>query len=754
MSQMLARALGSRQKTTVVLGRLFAQTRTSLLASSSSFQNVDSPRFFTSSRLLLKSAEVEDAAVDPTTDPEYLSIRNPHWVNAGLNPEVVKVLEKRGIENFTAVQAEAFEPVLAGRDVVGRSRTGTGKTLAFGLPSIMRLVDLTIEKGTRNPSNGRMAPGRAVSMVVLCPTRELARQVQEEIDAVARPLGFQSAVFHGGVSYTPQLDALRNGLDILVGTPGRIMDHQNQGSVDLSECNTVVLDEADEMLNMGFAENVEEIVNNVGSANGEKTQFLLFSATTPDWVKKIGRRYTDNPLSIDATGDEGGARTASTVRHMAIRIAPGLNARKAVIEDIIAVEISKSSAEKKAGGGVVDQKKMFGKTIIFCETKKAADELVTGNAFSTLTAQSLHGDHSQRQRDMTLDGFRSGAFNVLVATDVAARGIDIKEVDLVIQLDPPRDVDTYVHRSGRTGRAGKKGVSILFFSHDQARDITDFERDLGHGFQFELTGPPAAEAALAASAETSSLVLDTIPDSTTAVFKAKATELLSESKDPTELVARCLAAICRRSKQVDSRSLLTGEMGMVTVEMRSIESGSPLTVSDVMSTVSRLAEMSSGGDLEFKSEVGKAQPYPANESIIFDMRASEARRLIEFSSDQESIEYSFSAVTALEIDRGNFGSERRGRNDGYGGYGGYGGRGGDRGGRGRGRGGGGGRYGRSDFGRNSYGSGGRGSNRRQQSWDQNDSYSFRGGNRGGQGGGRQEQRWNNSSNRGGDTFDF
>ena len=172
-----------------------------------------------------------------------MSITNPRWTRLGLDPKIIDILSEKGITKFTPVQAEAFVPVIAGRHVIGRSRTGTGKTLAFGLPSLTRLVNILKENGTMD-SRGQLRKGRKVSMVVLCPTRELARQVQEELAEVARPLGLFTEVFHGGVSYDPQSRALYNGLDVLVGTPGRVIDHLNRGNLDLSECNVVVLDEA------------------------------------------------------------------------------------------------------------------------------------------------------------------------------------------------------------------------------------------------------------------------------------------------------------------------------------------------------------------------------------------------------------------------------------------------------------------------------------------------------------------------------
>jgi ATP-dependent RNA helicase DDX21 len=247
-----------------------------------------------------------------------------------------------------------------------------------------------------------------------------------------------------------------------VGTPGRVIDHIERGNLNLADCDIVVLDEADEMLNMGFAEDVEVILEGIGKNNDKKTQCLLFSATTPRWVKQIGAQYQNDVYEIDTTTEEGGARVATTVTHKAIQLPPGVDAKKQALEDIIAVEISRNmeddesddeayadnpiaaaAREKKRTGGHAMQQRIFGKTIVFTETKREADELVSGGVFKTLSAQAIHGDVGQKQRDATLNAFRTGAFNVLVATDVAARGIDISDVDLVVQFDPPRDVDTY-----------------------------------------------------------------------------------------------------------------------------------------------------------------------------------------------------------------------------------------------------------------------------------------------------------------------
>lgn len=245
----------------------------------------------------------------------------------------------------------------------------------------------------------------------------------------------------------------------------------------------------------------------------------------------------------------------------------------------------------------------------------------------------------QKQRDATLNAFRAGAFNVLVATDVAARGIDIQDVDLVVQFQPPRDPDTYVHRSGRTGRAGKNGTSVLLFDPRQARDIVKIERDLGHGFKFELAGPPSIEAALGAAAKTSAIACRGVPEETAKFFKDSAKELLEEGDNPEEVVARCLAAISRRSADVQSRSLLTGELGLATLEMTNSR-GRPVSPGDVMFTVSKLSKMSRrDGDQTFDNDVGKIQSNFDTGAAVFDMdvRSNRVAVLIEIRFRLDSL---------------------------------------------------------------------------------------------------------------------
>lgn len=250
-----------------------------------------------------------------------------------------------------------------------------------------------IEAGTFTLSRGR-----SPRMLVMAPTRELARQVEGEINNLARPHFLATAVFHGGASYSPQENALRAGIDILVATPGRLTDHLERGTLKLDNVRHVVLDEADEMLDMGFAKDIENILRRVDMG---LSQTLLFSATTPSWIEQIARKYLKKPLRLDASSD-GEARTATTVSHRALLVPENTQARVGLLEDVVTCELQRPTS----------------KAIVFTQTKREADELCTGAAFRTLSTGVLHGDLSQMQRDVTIRNFKSGKFRVLIATDV------------------------------------------------------------------------------------------------------------------------------------------------------------------------------------------------------------------------------------------------------------------------------------------------------------------------------------------------
>uniref|UniRef100_A0A3B3Z862 RNA helicase n=1 Tax=Periophthalmus magnuspinnatus TaxID=409849 RepID=A0A3B3Z862_9GOBI len=333
--------------------------------------------------------------------------REGAFSNFRISQVTIDRLKARGVSYLFDIQVKTFDSVYDGGDVIAQARTGTGKTFSFAIPLVEKLQKDGADK-TR---------GRAPKVLVLAPTRELAIQVAKDFKDVAKRVAI--ACFYGGSSYNPQIDAIRNGIDILVGTPGRIKDHLQNHKLDLSKLKHVVLDEVDQMLDMGFAEQVEEILATSYKKDSDSNpQTLLFSATCPDWVYEVAKKYMRPDCKhVDLIGKKM-QKAATTVEHLAI--ACHWSQRAAVIGDVIQVYSGS-----------------HGRTIIFCETKKEANELAMNSSIKQ-SSQSLHGDIPQKQRELTLKGFRNGAFEVLVATNVAARGLDIPEVDLVVQCSPPK----------------------------------------------------------------------------------------------------------------------------------------------------------------------------------------------------------------------------------------------------------------------------------------------------------------------------
>jgi superfamily II DNA/RNA helicase len=333
---------------------------------------------------------------------------------------------------------------MEGRDMIGRARTGTGKTLAFGIPIIDKIIKF-------NAKHGR---GKNPQCLVLAPTRELARQVEKEFRESAPSL--DTICLYGGTPIGQQMRELNYGIDVAVGTPGRIIDLMKRGALNLSEVQFVVLDEADQMLQVGFAEDVEIILQKLPA----KRQSMMFSATMPSWIRSLTKKYLNNPLTIDLVGDSDQKLADGITMYS---IAADSYGRASIIGPLV----------KEHGKG--------GKCIVFTQTKRDADRLAFGLAKS-YKCEALHGDISQAQRERTLAGFRDGNFSILVATDVAARGLDVPNVDLVIHYELPNNTETFVHRTGRTGRAGKKGSAILIHGQDQTRAVKMIEKEVGSRF--------------------------------------------------------------------------------------------------------------------------------------------------------------------------------------------------------------------------------------------------------------------------------
>ncbi|KAL3624638.1 DEAD-box ATP-dependent RNA helicase 53, mitochondrial [Castilleja foliolosa] len=362
----------------------------------------------------------------------------------GIAEEIVSALKNRGIEKLFPIQRAVLEPAMQGRDMIGRARTGTGKTLAFGIPIIDKIIKF----------NQKHGQGKNPLALILAPTRELAKQVDKEFAESAPKL--DTLCVYGGVPIGRQMSTLDHGVDVIVGTPGRVIDLIKRGSLNLAEVQFVVLDEADQMLNVGFADDVETILGYIN----QKHQTLMFSATMPNWIIKLTQKFLKNPLTIDLVGDSD----------------------QKLADGISLYSIVSDSREKPAIiGHLITEHAKGGKAIVFTQTKRDADGLAIamGRSFK---CEPLHGDISQNQRERTLSSFREGRVNVLVATDVAARGLDVPNVDLVVHYELPNNSETFVHRSGRTGRAGKKGSAILIYSTHQSREIRNIEREVGCRF--------------------------------------------------------------------------------------------------------------------------------------------------------------------------------------------------------------------------------------------------------------------------------
>jgi superfamily II DNA/RNA helicase len=361
------------------------------------------------------------------------------FADLGVPPVLAAALEKGGITTAFPIQAATLPDSLAGRDVCGKAPTGSGKTLAFGLAILSRLPSVTPgRRGRRHPS-----------ALVLVPTRELAGQIEDVISPLARVIGAQVASIYGGVGYGKQLDALRRGVDVLVACPGRLTDLVDRRAVDLSHVSVLVVDEADRMADMGFLPAVRRLIQQTSTSR----QTLLFSATLDGPVDKLIRDFQHDPARHEVkVADED----RHDVSHHFWRVD---------MHDRVAVTTEAVTAR--------------GPAMVFCRTKHGADRLSDRLARTGLASAAIHGNRSQVQRERALADFRAGRLDVLVATDIAARGIHVDAVPLVVHFDPPADATDYVHRSGRTGRAGASGTVVSLVGREHLASSGKMQRTLG-----------------------------------------------------------------------------------------------------------------------------------------------------------------------------------------------------------------------------------------------------------------------------------
>jgi ATP-dependent RNA helicase RhlE len=374
------------------------------------------------------------------------------FASLGLAPELVRAVTEEGYETPTPVQAEAIPLALEGRDVVGSAQTGTGKTAAFLLPILQRLTP---------------GPRHTLRALILVPTRELAEQVLERARAYGRHLHLTAAAVYGGVGMEPQTRALRRGTDVVVATPGRLLDHMERGHVDFRGLEVLVLDEADRMLDMGFAPDVRRIL----AALPAKRQTMLFSATVSREVDALARAALRGHASVEIGRR---AQTADGIEHV-----------------IVAVD----KARKRDALARILGARPEGQALVFTRTKYGADKLVTYLKREGVAAHALHGDKAQSHRTRVLDDFREGRADTLVATDLAARGIDVLGIRMVVNFDVPDDPEVYVHRVGRTARAGAHGLALTLLSPDEWLRMLDIEKLIGRTFPREVL--PGYEPAIA-----------------------------------------------------------------------------------------------------------------------------------------------------------------------------------------------------------------------------------------------------------------
>lgn len=434
-----------------------------------------------------------------TSSTDFSSLPNA-FRDLALSPAVLKALNEVGYESPSPIQAATIPPMLAGQDVVGQAQTGTGKTAAFALPILSRL---NLEKS--------LIP----QALVLTPTRELAIQVAEAFQRYASHIkGFHVLPIYGGQSYGPQLSGLRRGVHVVVGTPGRVIDHLDRGSLDLSGLSCLVLDEADEMLRMGFIDDVETVLK----STPPQRQVALFSATMPAPIRKIAQKYLNNPTEISIKSKTS---TATNIRHRYWMVS-GIHKLDALTR-ILEVE-------------------SFDGMIVFTRTKQATEELAEKLQARGFSAAAINGDIQQQQRERTIEKLKNGQLDILVATDVAARGLDVERISHVVNFDIPYDVESYVHRVGRTGRAGRSGHAILFVAPRERHLLNAIERITRQPIE-RMDLPSVSDVNLRRIGKFKQQIADTLATTDLSPFRSIVEQFEQEYNVPPVDIAAALARI-------------------------------------------------------------------------------------------------------------------------------------------------------------------------------------------------------------------
>ena len=380
----------------------------------------------------------------------------------GLLPELLRAVREQGYEHPTPIQVQAIPLVLEGRDLMGRAQTGTGKTAGFTLPLLQRLAP--------HASTSASPARHPIRALILTPTRELAMQVEESVRTYGKYLPLRSATIFGGVNINPQTKALRAGMEILVATPGRLLDHQGQGNLNFSQLEILVLDEADRMLDMGFIRDIQKII----ALLPKSRQTLLFSATFTDEIKQLAAQFLKNPASVQITPQNTAAELVRQVVHPVDR-----ERKRALLSHLIT-------------------SRKLEQVLVFTRTKHGANRLSEQLETDGISSSAIHGNKSQPQRIKALSDFKEGKIRVLVATDIAARGLDIDQLPHVINYELPQVAEDYVHRIGRTGRAGTEGMALSLVCVDEARLLKDIEKLLKRNLPTEVIAGYAPDPAIKA----------------------------------------------------------------------------------------------------------------------------------------------------------------------------------------------------------------------------------------------------------------
>ncbi|VXB74599.1 DEAD/DEAH box helicase [Citricoccus sp. K5] len=443
----------------------------------------------------------------------------PAFADLGIDGRVLAAISDLGYENPSPIQAQTIPLLLSGRDVVGLAQTGTGKTAAFAVPALSRLAETADVNG----------PANTPQILVLAPTRELALQVAEAFTTYAKHIkGVTVLPVYGGAPYGPQLSGLRRGAQVVVGTPGRVIDHLSKGSLDLSNLQYMVLDEADEMLRMGFAEEVDQIL----SATPDQKQTALFSATMPRAIQRISGKYLNNPVEVSVAAKN---TTAGNIRQRFMQVTGSWK-----------LEAMTRILETEEHDGV----------IAFVRTRNATEELTTKLNARGFRAAAISGDVAQNQREKTVDNLRSGRIDILVATDVAARGLDVERISHVINYDIPHDTEGYVHRIGRTGRAGRSGDAVLFMTPREKYLLRAIEKATRQTVE-QMNMPSVADVNNSRLGRFSAQITETLSAGDLDVFRGLIDSYVEENDVNAEDVAAALAKMAQ-----GGRPLLAEEQDM------------------------------------------------------------------------------------------------------------------------------------------------------------------------------------------------